>query len=131
MTMNKMINDKKQKGFTLIEIIAVLVLLGILAAVAVPRFLGMQEEARTQTLRGAVAAAQSQAAMAYSEALLRTGIEASAWAALEASTVCNEVSTDGFPSDFNWNTCSATGNTFNITAAAAGQSATGTFTRPN
>lgn len=36
----------KHKGFTLIELVTVIVLLGILAAVAVPRFMNVQEEAR-------------------------------------------------------------------------------------
>ena len=37
---------KSSKGFTLIEIIAVLVILGILAAVAVPKYIDMQGEAK-------------------------------------------------------------------------------------
>jgi MSHA pilin protein MshA len=37
----------KNKGFTLIELVTVIVLLGILAAVAVPRFVNVQEQART------------------------------------------------------------------------------------
>ncbi|MGC9513608.1 MAG: type II secretion system protein [Fidelibacterota bacterium] len=37
----------KHKGFTLIELVTVIVLLGILAAVAVPRFINVQDDART------------------------------------------------------------------------------------
>lgn len=44
-----------QQGFTLIEIIAVLVLLGILAAVAVPKYVDLQTEAKTKAAQAAVA----------------------------------------------------------------------------
>ncbi|HOD35723.1 MAG TPA: prepilin-type N-terminal cleavage/methylation domain-containing protein [Syntrophales bacterium] len=44
---------KDQKGFTLIEIIAVLVILGILSAVAIPKYFNLQEEAKKKaTLLG-------------------------------------------------------------------------------
>jgi len=46
---------KNQKGFTLIEIIAVLVILGILAAIAVPKYLDMAEEARNKAALAAIA----------------------------------------------------------------------------
>jgi prepilin-type N-terminal cleavage/methylation domain-containing protein len=63
-------NVQAQQGFTLIEIIAVLVILGILSAVAVPRYFDLQEEATLKARDGACAAASSNINMAFSKALL-------------------------------------------------------------
>ena len=53
-------NDKmeRQEGFTLIEIIAVLVIMGLLAAVAIPKYFDLQERARSKAIFTAVSEMQ-------------------------------------------------------------------------
>lgn len=69
---------ERQAGFTLIEIIAVLVILAVLAAVAIPRYISLIDDARTQALEGAVAAGMSHVSLAYGRLCLQTGAEPTA-----------------------------------------------------
>lgn len=61
---------KQQKGFTLIELIIVIVILGILAVTAAPRFIDLQSDARTETMQGVKAAIQGASQLVYAKAAI-------------------------------------------------------------
>src|SRR5574344_1083140 len=61
---------KKQSGFTLIELVVVIVILGILAATAAPKFMDLQTDARISAANGMAGAVKSAVSMTYSKAIL-------------------------------------------------------------
>ena len=65
---------KNEKGFTLIEIIAVLVILGVLAAVAVPKYIDMAAQAKKSAAQGEVAALKSSLNLAYAKLFMSNGV---------------------------------------------------------
>ncbi|GIU13855.1 MULTISPECIES: type II secretion system protein [unclassified Shewanella] len=61
---------QKQNGFTLIELVVVIIILGILAVTAAPKFINLQGDARLSTLQGVKAAIQGANSLYYSKAAI-------------------------------------------------------------
>ena len=62
-----------RKGFTLVELVTVIVIIGILAVVAAPKFLNMQEDAQAAAVKGTAAAFKSAVNMAHMHWELKHG----------------------------------------------------------
>lgn len=65
---------RKQHGFTLIELIIVIVILGILAVTAAPKFLNFGSDARAATVQGLAGALKSASNLVYAKAVI-AGVE--------------------------------------------------------
>jgi len=81
------VNLNKQQGFTLIELVMVIVILGILGATALPKFANMAVEARVSALQGVNAAMQSAINIAHAQALLKNQVGDSGAIELEGKKV--------------------------------------------
>ncbi|WP_338414465.1 type II secretion system protein [uncultured Sphaerotilus sp.] len=125
----------RQAGFTMIELIVVIVILGVLAATAMPKFVDMKSDAQAASVAGVAGAAASAMNLNYAGcALTANVVTANKCVKVSACADASSLLQGGLPTGYtlagtdpggtngSTSTCTVTGGgqTSNFTAIAAG-----------
>jgi MSHA pilin protein MshA len=120
---------RNEKGFTLIELVMVIVILGILTAVAVPKFIDLKTEAQAAALQGVVGAISSASAVNYAGRSV-DATKGAATQGLTCQTAATAILEGGIPSGYTLDNAAALAagaNTCVVTQTDGGATANATI----
>lgn len=122
-----------QKGFTLIELVVVIVILGILAVTAAPKFIDLTGDAKASTIEAVKGSLNSAADMAHAKALVKGIVDGDLSIAGETITFINSYPTAGSIDalmDINSSVSSGDGDFYIVTTNGSLDTGVTSYTHP-